>query len=903
MKTRQFSLALTGVNCSSCVAKIYNALRESDPDVSVTINESKDKAVLITSLQPEQAVPEISSVGYSAALLAKHRYETTLFNVSCQNCVNKITNAIRSIDSDADVSIDIANQELVVNSIATNSEIENILRDLGYGDTEESDSPSNIAKSHVTHATSKSQETTTKLALVGVTCASCVSTIEKALMTLPGVKTVNINFANRTAAIKSYESTPSLIQTIQAAGYDASEIVDEDAAADAKTEREAKEYHSKIKQSIVGLGLGIPLMGYGLLGGPMNVNTTSEQFVWLVVGLLTFFILLLAGKHFFTGAWKAFINRNANMDTLIALGTGTAWLYSMAVVVGPQWLPESARHLYFEATAMIIGLINLGQALELKARGRTSQAIKRLLDLRVKTALVIRSGQEVSLPVEEVVAGDKIRVRAGEKIPVDGVLIEGHTTIDESMLTGEPIPVEKNPESFVSAGTINGQGSFVFEAKKVGSDTILAQIINMVSNAQNSKPPISHLADKVSAVFVPAVMIVSIITALAWYNVGPQPTLVYMIVASTSVLIIACPCALGLATPISTMIGVGKAAEFGGLIRNGEALQRASELDVVVLDKTGTITQGKPEVTNFLRYSEDKIILPLVEAIERGSNHPLAQALTNFAREHKEQVTADPTVSEFTSLTGMGVQASYEGKRLLLGNEKLMKQFNLDTKRIREFAKQWEQAANTVVYFAVDDRIKALFGISDPIREDAQKAIDRFHRQGIHVVMLTGDNKNTAKAVADLANIDEFYAELMPEDKLSWIKALQAEGKVVGMVGDGINDAPALAQSDVGFAIGSGTDVAIESADITLMRSSLHGISDVIAISSATMQNIKQNLWGAFIYNTLGIPVAAGLLFPFTGWLLSPILAGAAMSLSSITVVTNANRLRLYAPNRPGSNK
>jgi Cu+-exporting ATPase len=906
MNAQPFSLALSGVNCGKCVAKMVFALRESDPDVSLVVNDSKLKADVISTLTPEKVINIISSIGYSASLLSSQQYETSVANVSCQRCVQKIVNAIKEVDVNANVSVDVQTQKLATTSYLDGSEIENILCKLGYHQVKNPKEPLEVFAESDEANNQKSlvpDLNTVNLALIGVTCASCVNTIEGALASLPGIDSVDINFANRTALVRSSQTTSSLIQAIQAVGYDASEIVDEEAADDAKTEREAKEYRVKIRQSIVGLGLGVPLMGYGLFGGPMNVNTTSEQMVWLGIGLLTFLILLQAGKHFFTGAWKAFMNRNANMDTLIALGTGTAWLYSMVVVIGPQWLPESARHLYFEATAMIIGLINLGQALELKARGRTSQAIKRLLDLRVKTAAVIRDGIEISLPIEQVIVGDKIRVRAGEKIPVDGVLIEGRTTIDESMLTGEPIPVEKQLGSKVSAGTINDQGSFVFEAKNVGSDTVLAQIINMVSNAQNSKPPISHLADKVSAVFVPTVMILSIVTALAWYNFGPQPTLVYMVVAATSVLIIACPCALGLATPISTMIGVGKAAEVGGLIRNGEALQRASELDVIVLDKTGTITQGKPKVTNFRTLSEGEDVLSLVEALERGSNHPLAQALSNYALTHKSSPDNEVKVSEFQSLTGMGVTALYEGKRLLLGNKTLMQQYGLKTQSVDKDAVQWEQDANTVVYFAVENKVQALFGISDPIRKDAQSAIQRFHEQGIHVVMLTGDNETTARAIASLAGIDEFYAELMPEDKLRWIKALQSKGKVVGMVGDGINDAPALAQSDVGFAIGSGTDVAIESADITLMRSSLHGISDVIGISSATMKNIKQNLWGAFLYNSLGIPVAAGLLFPFTGWLLSPIIAGAAMSLSSVTVVTNANRLRLYAPSQPKSNQ
>ncbi len=736
-----------------------------------------------------------------------------------------------------------------------------------------------------------------KLALIGVTCAGCVNTIQKALNTLPKTDSVDINFANRTALITTAQMTDYLIQTIQSVGYDAKEILDEDKAEKERVKSDSNEYRAKMIKSYIGLGVGIPLMVYGLLGGPMNVHTLNEQLIWLVVGLITFIILWKAGKHFFVGAAKAFVNRNANMDTLIALGTGTAWLYSMIVVLFPQYLPEGARHLYFEATAMIIGLINLGQALELKARGRTSQSIRRLLDLRVKTALVIRDGKELVLAVEEVVVGDKIRVRAGEKIPVDGIVLEGQSIIDESMLTGEPMPVKKEAGDTVSAGTINGQGSIVLEAKKVGSDTILAQIINMVSNAQNSKPPINRLADNVSAIFVPSVIILSILTALIWYNFGPQPSMVYMIVAATSVLIIACPCALGLATPISTMIGIGKAAEFGGLIRNGEALQKASELNVIVLDKTGTITQGKPLVTNYNSFSDRKDGFNLIELLEKGSNHPLSMALIHYANEHKDATAlVEGDISGFESITGMGVKATYGQDRLLLGNQKLMHEHNIDLEVSEVMADQWEQQANTVTYFAINDSLMALFGISDPIRDDAKEAIARFHQQGLRVVMLTGDNQNTAKAIALEANVDEFYAELMPADKLDWIKKIQQQGKVVGMVGDGINDAPALAQSDVGFAIGSGTDVAIESADITLMRGSLHGVSDIIAISSATMKNIKQNLFGAFVYNSLGIPIAAGLLFPLTGWLLSPIVAGVAMSLSSITVVTNANRLRFFTP-------
>ncbi|WP_153912616.1 heavy metal translocating P-type ATPase [Shewanella sp. TC10] len=915
MTTNQFSLQLNGLSCGKCVAKMTTALKNHDANIVVNVNGAKDRAELTTTLTAELAIEVISGAGYQAALSKVKAYQTTTANVSCQKCVTKITNELVALDSHAEVTVDISLQQVFVKSAVSAQEIETVLASLGYSGAatlsantelasanyDSAPTPEQLVTPKALKPTEPSQAKMVSLALIGVTCASCVNSIETALKTLVASDAININFANRTATINSQQPAENLITVIQEAGYDATEILNQDNAHEEKEQRERKEYKRKINQSIVGLGLGVPLMIYGLLGGPMHVNTALEQVVWLGVGGMTFLILWFAGRHFFTGAWKALVHRNANMDTLIAIGTGTAWIYSMVVVLGHQWLPESAKHLYFEATAMIIGLINLGQALELKARGRTSEAIKRLLDLKVKTAVVIRADGEQSIPVEQVVIGDRIRVRAGEKIPVDGVVIEGKTTIDESMLTGEPISVEKQVGDTVSAGTINGQGSFTFEVQKVGADTVLSQIISMVSNAQSSKPPISHLADKVSAIFVPTVMIISVVTALAWYNFGPQPTLIHMIVAATSVLIIACPCALGLATPISTMIGVGKAAEFGGLIRNGEALQRASEIDTVLLDKTGTITQGKPQVTHYQTFSNEDNLLDMVGAIEKGANHPLAHALMNYAKQHSSELSNNATskllVSDFESLTGMGVKAKYSNSLILLGNAKLLKQFGVAIEQADELALKWEKSANTVVYVAVDKQLKAIFGISDPIREDAVDAIARFHRHGIKVVMLTGDNTHTAKAVAEKTKVDEYYAELMPEAKLDWIKQFQAQGRVVAMVGDGINDAPALAQSDVGFAIGGGTDVAIESADITLMRNSLHGISDVIQISEATIKNIKQNLWGAFIYNSIGIPIAAGVLFPITGWLLSPIIAGAAMSLSSITVVTNANRLRFYSPN------
>lgn len=546
---------------------------------------------------------------------------------------------------------------------------------------------------------------------------------------------------------------------------------------------------------------------------------------------------------------------------------------------------------------MIIGLVLLGNALELRARGRTSEALKRLLDLQSRTARVIRGSDEREMPIEEVREGDHIRVRPGERLPVDGIVTSGASHIDESMLTGEPLPVAKGEGDEVNAGTVNGRGGLVYRATRVGADTRLGQITEQVALAQNSRPPIGELADKISSIFVPAVMIIAVLTALAWFNFGSEPRLIHMLVTATTVLIIACPCALGLATPISTMIGVGKAAEHGVLVRNGQALQTASRLTTLVVDKTGTLTEGKPRVTEAHFFSgergpdDEATLLGLVAALERGSEHPLAAALLK----HAEQAGAEAAdISGFDSVTGGGVKATGpDGEALLLGNARLLREAGIALSAGDELARDLEQKARSVVYLAVAGRLAALFGISDPLRTDTVEAVKRLQADGLRVVMLTGDNEHTAAAIAREVGIDDFHAGLLPEDKHAEIERLQQAGEVVGMVGDGINDAPALARANVGFAIGQGTDVAIESAGITLMRSSLHGIADAIEISRMTLRNIKQNLVGAFGYNVLCIPIAAGVLYPFTGMLLSPMIAGAAMSLSSITVVSNANRLRL----------
>lgn len=734
-----------------------------------------------------------------------------------------------------------------------------------------------------------------QLIIEGAGCASCVGKIEGALKGTLGVVSAEMNFADRTVVVGGTAKTEELIRAVESVGYNAKPI-DDSSATDILNEKEAADwaYYKKLmRDTFIALSLGIPLMIYSIVVGEMTVETNAERMSWFMVGVLTFCVMYFSGKHFYVGAWKSFKNHSANMDTLIALGTGTAWIYSMVVVFVPDAIPMMARHVYFEATAMIIGLINLGLALELKARGKTSEAIKRLIGLQAKTATVIRDKKEVQIGIEQVLLNDVVKVKPGEKIPVDGVVIEGHTSIDESMLTGEPMPVEKTEGDEVVAGTLNKSGMILFKATRVGKDTALAQIINMVKRAQNSKPPIGRLADVISGYFVPVVMIISVLSALAWLNFGPDPALAFAIVSATTVLIIACPCALGLATPMSVMVGVGKAAEAGVLIRNGEALQTASKIQTMILDKTGTITEGTPKVTDIVlaNATDEKKVLQLAASIENGSEHPLAEAIVEAAIEQDLDLLK---IESFNALTGMGVEAVCDGKSLTFGNKKLMDAKGIEIEDHIEQAQSLAKEAKTPMYFSINNELAAIIAVADPIKSDSISAIKRLQANGIRIIMLTGDNKETAAAVAKKAGVTEFLAEVLPEDKANKVQELQENGKIVGMTGDGINDAPALALADVGFAIGTGTDVAIESADITLMRGSLHGLADAIAVSKATLRNIKQNLFGAFIYNVGGIPFAAGVLYPFFGILLSPVIAGAAMAFSSLTVVSNANRLRLF---------
>ena len=735
----------------------------------------------------------------------------------------------------------------------------------------------------------------TRLSISGMSCAGCVSSVEGALQAVAGVSTASVNFAEHTAIAEGDVPAQALIDAVRAAGYDAAELIN---AAD-ESEKEAAElahYRSLLKKAAFAGVVGFPQFVFGMAGFLPTFETSSGRLFWLAIGLLTFVVLAYSGGHFFSGAWKSARNRNTNMDTLIALGTGTAWVYSMVIVANPSLVPSMAQHAYFEAAAIIIALINFGSALELRARSKTSEAIKRLIGLQPKTARVVRNGVEQDIAIEDVGLDETLRVRPGERLAVDGIIIEGSSSINESMLTGEPTPVHKQVGDEVVAGTINKTGSFLFQAKRIGKDTALAQIIEMVRSAQASKPAIGRLVDKVAAVFVPGVLVITVITFLAWLNFGSGDQVTsFAIVTAMTVLIIACPCALGLATPISIMVGVGKAAEFGTLIRNGDALQQAGKLDTIILDKTGTVTEGRPSVTSVLALDAwtDEQLLQWGASVEKGSEHPLAEAIVTAADERQLSLLQ---VTQFSAIAGHGVEAVIEGKSVLLGNRKLMSDRDIDISVLEATVQELTSQAQTPMFMAVDKKVAGLISVSDAIKKDSVEAIRRMHDIGLKVVLLTGDNHVTAEAVAKQVGIDEVIAEVLPQEKAEKVAALQARGEIVGMVGDGINDAPALARADVGFAIGTGTDVAIESADITLMRGSLLGVVDAIAISKATVRNIKQNLFGAFIYNSLGIPIAAGVLYPFIGLLLNPMIAGAAMAMSSVTVVTNANRLRFFKP-------
>ena len=767
---------------------------------------------------------------------------------------------------------------------------------------------------------------TLALDIEGMTCASCVNRIERYLRKVDGVISANVNLATERASIMAAPDVPTdrLIAAIDAAGYEARLPADVAATgvppvdiahvgphavrhevagqpALSFQERHLAETHRRL---IVATILTVPLLG-GLAA--MTVAPFLPAILtnpWLQLALATP-VQFYAGWPFYRSAWKALRHRATDMNTLIAVGTSAAYLYSLAAIVIPGFFHAAGMGLdgplplYFDTAALIVTLILLGRFLEARARSHASDAIKSLIRLQPRKARVVRGEVEHDIAIENVVRGDIILVRPGEKVPVDGIVRDGRSAVDESMLTGESIPIVKETGGEVFGGTLNTSGSFRFEATRVGRDTVLAQIVRLVQEAQGSKAPIQRLADLVTGYFVPAVLGIATLTFIVWLVLGPQPAFNLALLNAIAVLIIACPCALGLATPTSIMVGTGKGAENGVLFRNAEALEQLHKVRAVVLDKTGTITEGKPRVTDIVRVpdalQEDDVVR-LTAAAERGSEHSLGEAIVRFARE--DRALTLPEATAFAAVAGEGIAATVDGRSILVGRPGFLESRQVDPSPLRIAADQLAAAGKSPVMVAIDGRISAVLAVADTVKVGSIEAVTELHRLGLEVLMLTGDNETTARAIARQVGVDRVLADVRPDEKAAQVRRLQGEGKLVAMVGDGINDAPALAQADVGIAIGTGTDVAIEAASVTLMHGDLRALVTAIALSRATMRNIRQNLFWAFAYNVALIPLAAGVFYPFTGWLLNPIFAAAAMALSSVTVVSNALRLKRFTPAR-----
>ncbi len=739
----------------------------------------------------------------------------------------------------------------------------------------------------------------------GMSCASCVSRVEKAVRGVPGVISANVNLASEKVTVEYTDATDpgELRRAVADAGYTPGE---ESAGTDRPSIAAQREISDLKYRFIFSLCVAVTIMALGMIDA--FDFALKPYILWVLATPVQFW----AGLRFYKGAWGALKHKTADMNTLIAVGTSAAYLYSVSVVLFPQFFMQAGigHGLYFDTSAMIIALILMGRFLESRAKGQTSEAIKKLIGLRPNTATVIRDGAAMDIAIENVLAGDILRVKPGERIPVDGIIIEGYSSVDESMLTGESMPAEKKAGDTVTGATINTTGSFDFQAIRVGKDTVLSRIIRLVEEAQGSKAPIQRLADVIAGYFVPIVMGIAVLTFIIWLALGPQPSFTYALLNFVAVLIIACPCALGLATPTAIIVGTGKGAEYGVLIKNGEALERAHKVDTILLDKTGTLTVGRPAVTDMFPvppFSEDQALI-LAASVEQKSEHPLARAVTRMALDrHTELVKAE----KFEALPGFGISAGVDGHDILLGNDLLMRENEIDISQVQGKVEGFRDVGKTVLFLAVDRKIAGLFAVADTLKPDAFDAVRSLKALGIEVVMVTGDNRRSADFIARQAGIDRVIAGVLPENKAGEVKSFQDKGHVVAMVGDGINDAPALAQADIGVAIGTGADVAMEAGDITLMRGDMGGIVRAIALSKRTMSTIKQNLFWAFAYNVLLIPVAAGILYPFfiSGGVpaslefvlgrygfLNPMLAALAMAASSVTVVSNSLRLKSFKP-------
>jgi P-type Cu+ transporter len=735
------------------------------------------------------------------------------------------------------------------------------------------------------------------LPVTGMTCAACAARVERSLNKSEGVEEASVNLASERAMVRfdpAVTSVDQIVEAIRGAGYDA--IVPSKAGSQSVRDEHAHAQHEDYvrlrTRFILAAVLALPVLVIAMSHGRISaLDFAGARWLQLV---LTTPVVLYCGAPFYRGAWAALRHRAADMNTLVALGTGSAYVYSVvALLTNMHDRMGMPAPVYFEAAAVIIALILLGRMLEARAKGRTSEAIKRLIGLQARVASVVRDGREIEIPIEAVVPDDIIIVRPGERIPVDGVVTDGVSTVDESMLTGESLPVDKTVGDVVFGGTINSTGSLKFKATKVGRETMLARIVDMVEKAQGSKAPIARLADVISGVFTPIVLCIAIATFAAWFVLAPTETrFTLALVNFVSVLIIACPCALGLATPTAIMVGTGLGAEHGILVRSGESLETAHRISTVVLDKTGTITRGVPAVTEILGISgESKSMLAIAAAAESGSEHAVAKAIVRAASDRR---LALPTATGFQALPGQGMHASVDGREVLIGNAALIASKGIEVDELEENLDVIAQRGETPVIVTIDGVIAGIIAVADEVRTESSEAISALDRMGIDVVMLTGDNQHTASAIADRVGIRRVLANVLPAEKAAEVKRLRESGEVVAMVGDGINDAPALAEADVGIAVGTGTDVAIEASDMTLLKGDLRRVVTAIALSRSTMRTVKQNLFWAFIYNVIGIPIAAGILYPVTGWLLSPVIASAAMSLSSVSVLTNSLRLRAF---------
>ncbi|WP_312602833.1 heavy metal translocating P-type ATPase [Acinetobacter schindleri] len=879
----QTTVQIEGMTCASCVARVEKALKKIEGVVSAHVNLSTEKA----SISADHVIPcaeIIQKIERAGFKVVQQKFELDIEGMSCASCTARIEKALKKIPEVLEANVNLSTEKAYVTAVSSLQQ--------------------QVLVKAIQKAGFDVKADQLELNIEGMTCASCVARVEKALNKVEGVTAASVNLATETAQVSgSNLDIANLIQAVKKAGYEAQLKTAKVNFTEQQNfqHKKAEETASLYRDLWIALALALPVfileMGSHLLPSFHHfvVHNIGTQNSWYIQFVLTTLVLLFPGRRFYQHGIPALLRLAPDMNSLVTVGTLAAYLFSVIATFFPFLLPQATVHVYFEAAAVIIALILLGRYLEARAKGKTSQAIQYLIGLQPKTARVLQDGQWLDLPISEVQQDMIIEIRPGEKVAVDGVVTSGHSYVDEAMVTGEPVPVAKNTDDRVVGGTINQNGTLQIRATAVGEDSVLAQIIKMVEQAQGAKLPIQAAVDKVTLWFVPAVMGLALLTFIVWFLLGPEPQLSYALVNAVAVLIIACPCAMGLATPTSIMVGTGRAAEMGVLFRKGEALQLLQQTKVVAVDKTGTLTEGKPVMTDFqvLEGFNEQQVLQLIASVEAKSEHPIAYAIVQAAKEQQIELIE---VSEFDSITGAGIKAQINNQDIQIGAERLMQQLGLNTEHFAGIASKLGQEGKTPLYAALDGKLAAIIAVADPIKDTSFKAIEELHRQGLKVAMITGDNPHTANAVAQQLKIDHVIAEVLPHEKVDAVKMLQKEHGIVTFVGDGINDAPALAQADVGIAIGTGTDVAIEAADVVLMSGNMQHVATGIGISQATIKNIRQNLFWAFVYNIALIPIAAGILYPFFGILLSPMFAAGAMALSSVFVVSNALRLKLYQP-------